>query len=489
VPAQDQSIFMIRVQTPIGSSFDFTNSVMQKIEKWALAQPNVNECFGAVGGMGGGQVNTGMLFLTLKPVNERTPLPGKKRPPTQQEFMQITRKAMKAVEGIERVSIQDPSLSGFTSQRGMPVELSLRGPDWGKLGDFSELLIKKMNESGKMVDVNSDYQLGMPELRIIPDREKAAARGVSVSSIGTAINAMIGGTRAGKFTKNGKRYDIRVKLVNADISSPKDLNKIWVRNNRGEVIQLSEVVKIEQKPSLLSISRRNRERAIGLFANPAPGVSQAEALAAAEKLGKEVLPEGYRLILSGSSQTYQESFQSLFVALMLGIFVAYMVLASQFNSFIHPVTVLLALPFSVTGAFAALYLGGRTLNIYSIIGIILLMGIVKKNSILLVDFTNQRRAQGFSVNDALLDACPIRLRPILMTSVATITAAIAPALGLGPGAEARIPMALVVIGGVLVSTLLTLLVVPCSYSLFAKLEHRGRNEEITKAFAELEEKK
>ena len=176
---------------------------------------------------------------------------------------------------------------------------------------------------------------------------------------------------------------------------------------------------------------------------------------------------------SGSSRTFQESFQSLLFALWLGIVVAYMVLGSQFNSFIHPFAVLLALPFSVSGAFFALRATGTSLNLYSMIGLILLMGIVKKNSILLVDFANQRRREGLELREALLEACPIRLRPILMTSISTVAAAVPPALALGPGAETRIPMAIVVIGGVLVSTLLTLFVVPCAYSLMARLERRG----------------
>jgi len=485
-PSQDQSQFMVRLQTPIGSSFDYTSEVIGKVESWAMKQANVQMYFGMVGG--GGSVNSGMMFITMKPKAQRTPLKPGEPKPTQQDFMNYTRKALKGVEGLDRVSIQDPSQSGFTAKRGYPVEISLRGPDWDKLSELDQALMKRMADSGKMVDVDTDYQAGMPEVQVIPDRDKAAARGVNIASIGDAVNAMIGGVRVGKFTKNGKRYDIRLRLVDKDRKTPGDIGKIWVRNNRGELIRLSDVMKIVQKPTLLSISRRNRERAIGVFANPAPGVAQADALAEVQKEAKELLPEGYRVILSGSSQTFQESTSSLLTALVFGIFVAYMVLASQFNSFIHPVTVLLALPFSITGAFIALLVGHQSLNIYSMIGMILLMGIVKKNSILLVEFTNNRRREkGMNVNDALLEACPIRLRPILMTSFATIAAAIPPALGIGPGAETRIPMALVVIGGVMFSTLLTLLVVPCAYSLMSRLESHRHEENLKQALIELGE--
>ncbi len=482
VPPQDQSQFLVRMETPIGSSIEFTDAVVKKAEAWCMAQPDVATYFSAVGGFGGGQINSAMMFVTLKPPSERRPLvPGGRRP-TQRQFMAAARAAFNAIPGMQRAVMQDLSLSGFTAQRGFPVEFTVRGPDWDKLGALSGSLMDAMKASGKMTDVDTDYLTGMPELRIVPDRAKAAARGVSVAAIADAVNAMIGGVRVGKYTKGGKRYDIRVRLTGRDRARPADVDRIWVRNDAGEVVPLREVVTMTEKPALLSISRRNRERAISIFANPAQGVSQAEALAEVRRIAAGVLPPGYRLVFSGGSETFQESFRSLLFALVLGIFVAYMVLASQFNSFVHPFTVLLALPFSVTGAFLALLAGGQSLNIYSMIGIILLMGIVKKNSILLVDFANSRRKAGMAPREALLDACPVRLRPILMTSFATVAAAVPPALGLGPGAETRVPMALVVIGGVLFSTLLTLLVVPCAYSLLAGLERRGRDAEIDKAF-------
>ncbi len=485
-PSQDQSQFMVRLQTPIGSSFDYTDAAFKKVEAWAMTQPNIERYFGAVGG--GGSVNGGMLFVTLKQPKDRVPLKAGEKRPTQQDLMGYTRKALKQIKELDRVSIQDPSQAGFTAKRGYPVEISLRGPDWDKLAELDQALMKRMADSGKMVDVDTDYQAGMPEVQVIPDREKAAARGVNIATIGDAVNSMIGGVRVGKFSKGGKRYDIRIRLVDKDRGTPSDIGKIWVRNNRGELIRLSEVMKVVEKNTLLSISRRNRERAIGVFANPAPGISQGEALAEVQKLAKELLPDGYRIVLSGSSQTFKDSFGSLLAALVFGIFVAYMVLASQFNSFIHPVTVLLALPFSITGAFIALLIGHQSLNIYSMIGMILLMGIVKKNSILLVEFTNtRRRDKKMNVRDALLEACPIRLRPILMTSFATIAAAVPPALGIGPGAETRIPMALVVIGGVIFSTALTLLVVPCAYSLLSRLESTRHGEELEKALRELGE--
>ncbi len=486
VPSQDQSRFLVRLQTPVGSSIEYTDEVFRKAEEYMMSRTDVaDRYFGAIGGFGGGEVNTGNMFITMKPKKERAKDENGK-PITQQQLMNDVRKAFNAIPGVKRAVVQDLSQAGFTARRGFPVEFTLLGKDWEQMAQVSEDLMKKMQDTGLMVDVDTNYQLGMPEVRVVPDRKKAAARGVSISEIGNTINAMIGGVRVGKYTRGGKRYDIRLRLVAGDRTRPGDISKIWVRNNRGEVIRLSEVVEITEKPSLLSISRENRQRAIGLYANVVPGKSQGEALAVIEKLKKD-LPEGYRIELSGSAETFKESFQSLMFALIFGIFVAYMVLASQFNSFIHPFTVLLALPFSVTGAFIALWLAGKSLNIYSMIGIILLMGIVKKNSILLVDFTNERRKHGLKAQDALMDACPVRLRPIIMTTVSTIAAAIPSALGLGEGSETRIPMALVVIGGVLVSTVLTLLVVPCAYSLLTRLESHKHDRDLKEALKELGE--
>ena len=386
--------------------------------------------------------------------------------------MQVARKAFNAIEGVDRAVIQDLSLSGFTAQRGFPIEFTVRGPDWEKLGGLSKEITKRMKDSGLMIDVDTDFDLGMPELQIRPDRQKAAQQGVSILSIANTVNSMVGGVRAGKFTSNGKRYDIRVRLAEADRADPKDIDKMWVRNQTGELVPLSAVVTSEIKPTLFSITRKNRERAVSIFANPAPGHSQQEALNTVQKIGKEILPGDYHLVFSGGAQAFQDSFKSLIFALIMGIFVAYMVLATQFNSFVHPFTVLLALPFSITGAFLALCLSHHSINLYSMIGLVLLMGIVKKNSILLVDFTNERRRQGMGVREALLDACPVRLRPILMTSIAMVAAAVPAALSFGPGSETTVPMAVSVIGGVTVSTILTLFVVPCAYSLFSKFEKK-----------------
>ena len=463
VPSQDQSMFMIRLQTPVGSSIEFTDEKFKQAEAFAMSRPEMTRYFGAIGGFGGGEVNTGVLFVTLVPPN--------KRDVSQQELMGTFRNELNAIPDV-KARIQDLSMSGFAAQRGYPIELSIRGPDWDALAATALEMERRMSDNPRMVDVDTDYLTGVPEVRVRPDRTKAGQRGVSMQTIGQTINAMIGGQRVGKYTRGGRRYDIRVRLVPSQRTQAEDIERLWVWNTHGELVQLKDVVALTEKPALLSITRKNRERAIGLFANIAPGQSQAAAMADVQQIAKEVVPEGYRVVFGGSSQTFAESFQSLGFALILGIVVSYMVLGSQYNSYLHPITVLLALPFSVSGAFLGLWLFNQSLNIYSFIGLILLMGLVKKNSILLVDFTNQRRDQGMEVRPALLEACPSRLRAILMTSISTIAAAVPPALALGPGAETRRPMAIAVIGGMIFSTVLTLFVVPCAYQLLSRWERK-----------------
>ncbi len=468
VPAQDQSMFLMRLETPVGSSMEFTDNKFKEAEAWLMKQPGVNRYYAAVGGFGGGEVNAGMMFLTMKPINERPRNPDGSKI-TQGTLMAAARKELNAIPDL-RAYIMDLSQGGFSSSRGFPIEFTVRGPNWDTLTASALKLKDAMEKSGTVVDVDTDYKTGLPEIRVHPNRQKAYARGVSVQSIGATINAMIGGVRSGLFTDNGRRYDVRVRAETRDRLAADDIRRLYVRNQRGEMIRLSDVVDIDEQPTLLAITRKDRERAVGIFANVAPGKSQAEVLAGVEKLAKDILPDGYRVVLSGSSQTFKESFQSLLFALVLGILVAYMVLGSQFNSFVHPFTVLLALPFSVSGAFLTLLAFDRSLNINSMIGLLLLMGLVKKNSIMLVDFTNQRREEGLEPRAALLDACPVRLRPILMTSIATIAAAVPTAFSRGAGSETTVPMALALIGGVSVSTFLTLFVVPAAYSLLTRVE-------------------
>jgi multidrug efflux pump subunit AcrB len=286
---------------------------------------------------------------------------------------------------------------------------------------------------------------------------------VSIQDLAATINALVGGTLVGKYSSGGRRLDVRLRMLLAQRLRPEDIGKIYVRGSNGGMVPISSMVNVAEKPVLQAINHVDRERAITVSGNVAAGHSQAEALAVVDQLAK-TLPVGYHAVLGGQSSEFVASMDSLLFALIFGIAVAYMVLVAQFDSLLHPVTVLTILPLSVAGAFVGLWAGGKTLSIYSMIGILLLMGITKKNSIILVDYANAaRRERALDARNAMLEAGPIRLRPILMTTVATMMAAVPSALGLGAGAETRGPMAIAVLGGLTVSTLMSLLVVPAFY--------------------------
>lgn len=459
VPSQDQGTFIVRLTTEIGSSIQFTDKLVKQAEEKLKKNPDIARFFVAIGGFGGGSANTAMMFVTLKDKKDRKA--------TQSEMMDYVRKEFKTIDGLKAI-IQDLSTGGFGgSGRSFPIEYSIRGPDWETLVTQSTKLKDLMTPEKGFIDVDTNYDEGMPEVRIKPNRTKAAQLGVSVEDIGRAVSLLIGGENVARFTEGSQRIDMHVRLDSTFRENPESILSIRIRNNRGELIKLGEVAELETKKSLVAITRESRERAITLTSNVAPKFSQANMVSYLESLRSQ-LPQGYTLVFGGSSKSFAESFNSLKFALWFGVIIAYMILASQFNSFRLGFVVLLALPFSLTGAFLALWLAGSSLNIYSMIGLVLLMGIVKKNSIMLVDFTNQKRNEGLNVNEALLNACPTRLRPILMTSITIIAASIPPVLAIGPGSETRSSMSLAVMGGVLISTLLTLFVIPCVYSLVTR---------------------
>lgn len=476
VPAQDQNFFRMSIQTPVGSSLEYTFQKGVEIEKYLQARPDVARYLISVGGGGGGgQANAAFIPVVLIPKDER-----KK---TQAQIMDEFRKEIpERIPGVRITGLTDLSSRGLVSRnQSPPVEFNIRGTEYSELKKAADEITRQMEASGLMVDIDTNYREGQPEVRIVPDREAAARRGVSMDDLGLTILSAMGGIREGKFTSDARRYDVRVRLMANERLQPEDITKLQIRTSYGELIPLTDVVTLEPVKTVQTIARVNRQRSITIRAALAAGVSQATALTESERIARSLLPEGYTFNLEGSSQTFKESFNSLWFVFIVGLIAAYMVLASQFNSFIHPVTVLLALPFSVTGAFLILLLTNQSINLFSMIGLILLAGIVKKNSILLVEFTNQiREHEHLSVLPALAKACPIRLRPILMTSLATMGAAVPTALSTAPGSEARVPMALTIIGGVGVSTFFTLFVVPCAYSLFSRFE-RHRHEDTSVA--------
>jgi len=367
MPVQDQGTFVIRMQTPIGSSLEFTNEKTREVEKFLSARSEVRRVYVAVGGFGvGGEAHVANIFVSMKPRGERGKDPESGKELTTHGFMNVARKHIRSLK--LKAAVHDTSQRGFTaSSRGFPVEFNVQGRDWDKLVEYSTEIMERLEATGRVTDLDTNYQLGKPEIQVIPDRERAAQRGVSIESISRTINALVGGVVAGQYSSGGRRYDVRVRMQDSERGRLDLIKGINVRNNRGELIPLTEVVKINETRALNQISRNDRERAIRVYANIKGGESQAAVLEQAKKIAAEVLPSGYHARFGGGSQAFQESFNSLWFVLILGLVVSYMVLASQFNSFIHPVTVLIALPFSVTGALLMLLVFGHSINIFSFI--------------------------------------------------------------------------------------------------------------------------
>jgi len=474
VPPQDQNFFHIRLEAPMGSSLTYMDAKVSRIEQYIKTNPEVAHYVSGTGD--GGRANVANFDVVL--------VDKSKRKVSQADLILKFRADIKAMPEMAGLwtSFSDLSGRGLSTWQTSPVAFTVRGLEYDKLNEITTQIMAKLNASGLVTDLNSNYRTGMPEAQVFPDRDAASQRGVSVDAIAQAVNVAIGGTADGQFTSSGHRYDIDLRLEGLERGQPADIQKLDVRNEYGELVTLSEVTKIEIHPTLQTVARIDRQRAISVGGGLAPDASQAKVLALTEEIAKPLLPPGYEFHFDGGASGYKETFNSLWFALILGVAVAYMVLATQFNSFLHPISVLLALPFSLTGALLALWATNESLNMFSMIGIILLMGIAKKNSILLVEFTNHVRTQDKRpLRAALLDACPIRLRPILMTSLATMSAAIPSALGFGPGSETRMPMATAVIGGILVSTCFTLFVVPCAYSLLARWETEPDDDEDSDA--------
>jgi len=329
-------------------------------------------------------------------------------------------------------------------------------------------MVAELSKVPGIVDVDTSAEAGQPELSVYIDRDKASDLGVSVTSIAQAVNLLISGeVDVTKFKDDvkGRRYDVRMRLNPQDRTDPRDLGLIYVRAKDGKLVELANLVNVVEGGGPSSIMRIDRQRSMMIFAN-LEGKPLAEAMNDLDGIAARVLPAEYNTTYKGMAETMKESFKYLIFAILLGVLLAYMVLAAQFESFIHPVTVLLAMPLSFIGAFGALLLTGKTISIMSFIGLILLMGLVKKNSILLVDYTNTLRERGMSRREAILTAGPVRLRPILMTTFAMVFGMLPVAFGVGEGAETRSPMGIAVIGGLLTSLFLTLAVVPAAYDLF-----------------------
>jgi HAE1 family hydrophobic/amphiphilic exporter-1 len=346
------------------------------------------------------------------------------------------------------------------------ISWALRGPDMGRLDLLARQLMARMEAAGGFKDLSTSYELGKPEISLNLNRERAADLGVSASQIGRSISALLGGLQVTSFEEGGERYDVRLQLQREYRDDPAELGLLNVRAPSGELINLSNLATPRIETGPIQIERQNRARVVALRGNLAPGKPMGEAAAEVEDFIAELeLPSGYEIEATGQTENMKESIDAMLFAFGLALIATYMILASQFNSLVHPLTIMLSAPLSFIGAFAALALTGQTLGMMTQIGFLMLMGMVMKNGILLVDYTNQLRERGLALREAVLEAGPTRLRPVLMTTFSTVFGMIPLATTGGEGAEFRGAMGIIVIGGLLASMFLTLLIVPVAYTL------------------------
>jgi HAE1 family hydrophobic/amphiphilic exporter-1 len=460
VPAEDQGQFLVRMEAPIDYSIDKADALFMQGETIVKSFPEANRFFYLQGfGAGGaGQINKAIIFTGLKKKADR-----KK---SQEQLKAEIRQKLNQIPGL-KATAEDISMIGG-GIRNVPIQYAIRGLDLDVLQNYTRQITTELAKLPGIVDVDTSLEAGKPELKVFIDRNKAADMGVSVGAIADAVNILISGEvdiTKYKDEAKGRRYDVRVRLNPEDRANPADLGKIYVRAKDGRLVELASVIRIQEGGGPSVIYRVDRQRATIVYAS-LEKKPLAQAMEELDGISGKVLTPGYTARYKGAADTMKESFKYLLFALFLGILMAYMVLAAQFESFVHPFYVLLAMPLSFIGAFGALLLAGKTISIFSLIGLILLMGLVKKNAILLVDYTNVLRERGFTRREAILQAGPVRLRPILMTTLAMVFGMLPVALGLGEGAETRSPMGIAVIGGLLTSLFLTLVVVPAAYDLF-----------------------
>ena len=405
LPAQDINIFLIQFEAPVGSSLAFTTNKIMQVEKILKADPNVDHDFMNVGGFAGGQTAKGIAFITLKDK-------GVRKMSLKQVTDALRAKIAKQIPKDFKATFIDLSGSFGDAKQGEDLELSVRGPDYGVLKEKVNEIVARYKKSGMMTDIDTDFRDGVTEVEVEPDRDAAAASGVSMSDIADTISTGIGGIRVGKFTNGIRRYDVRLRLLPEQWSNSSEIGRLLIRTSAGELIPLSSVIHLNNEKKLVTIMREMRERSISIYANKTTGKQLDAVMAYARKTAKEVLPVGYHLAEVGASKDVIDAFTAFVLTLFMSLLFSYMTLAVQFNSFVHPIPVMIALPFTVTGAFLSLLLTHNSLNLYSFMGMIVLMGITLKNSILLVEFFNkQRNEYGRTLREAILEGGPFACAP------------------------------------------------------------------------------
>ncbi len=463
LPDEDESAFQISLRGPQGTSLSATQSILDRIGRDIRAEiPGVRDTLVLAAGFGG-SANTGSINISLAPVSEREF--------SQSDLINKTRQLVKKYQSKDyRINVSSSSSIGQSlglGRGGSGVGFYIAGPDIEKLDQYSNQLVEKLRTDDTFRDADRSLELGNPEIRVSIDRPKAADLGVSSGDVAQALNILSAGQRVSVFSEGSNQYDVVVQADEAFRRSRDNLQFFTVASTNGGTVGLEKLVKIEQGLSPASISRLNRQRQVTVSASLPPNASESDALRVLQGYAASLnMPEEYTTGVTGQSRELERAYQSFLLAFLLSFVFMYLVLAAQFESFIHPITILLTLPLAVPFALLSTLLAGQTLNIFSALGILLLFGVVKKNAILQIDHTNGLRAKGMNRYDAIIQANRDRLRPILMTTLALVAGMIPLTLGTGAGAATNRSIGILIVGGQSMCLILTLLAVPVFYSLF-----------------------
>ncbi len=471
-PMEDRSQFRLSVTAPEGTSYDYMDNYIDRISKFvedSVPENKVLISITAPGFTGSGSVNTGFVRAALVDPKDR------KR--SQQDIVNMINKNVSKFPEGKIFAIQEQTIS-VNRRGGLPVQFVIQNINFDKIKELLPKFLEEANKNPDFQGVDADLKFNKPELRILIDRLKASDLGISIQEISEALQLALSNRRMGYFTRDGKQYQVIGQVSRNDRDDPKDLKGIFVRNAAGQSISLDNLVTMTEESTPPTIYHFNRYKSATISAGLAPGKTIGDGIKAMEEIRKKLLDDSFSTSLTGSSRDYAESGSNTSFAFILALILIFLVLAAQFESFIDPLIIMLTVPLAIAGAVLSLNLFGQTINIFSQIGMIMLVGLVTKNGILIVEFANQKQLSGLNKSAAVLEAAVARFRPILMTSLAMSLGALPLALSLGDASTSRIPLGIVIVGGIMFSLLLTLLVIPAMYALLSTKKKKSELDKL-----------
>jgi len=461
-PMEDRNQFRLQLTAVEGTSFDYMDQYVQKMVTFVQDSiPEAKTAFSvtAPGFAGAGSVNMGFVRVSLTDPNERNR--------SQQEIVDMVSRNLSRFPEGRAFPIQEQTIA-VNRRGGLPVQFVIQHNNFEKLKEVLPKFLEAANASPILQGVDFDLKFNKPELRVQINRLKAAQLGVSVQDIAQTLQLAYSNLRFGFFTRDGKQYQVMGQVSRVDRDDPDDLKNLYVRTNSGQLISLDNVVSVEESTTPPTLYHFNRYKSATISAGLAPGKTVGDGIKAMEEIKAQVLDDTFTTSLTGTSRDLSESSSNTSFAFILALVLIYLILAAQFESFVDPLTIMFTVPLAIAGAILALSLFGQTINIFSQIGMIMLIGLVTKNGILIVEFANQKREEGLSRMEAVLEASRLRLRPILMTSLAMALGSLPLALSIGAASSSRQPLGIVIVGGVLFSLILTLFVIPAMYSYLSR---------------------